>query len=190
MNERVEALFDDFAARFARGERPDPHTYLARAGGQADELARLLDAYLVLVPPGEPSADDRARVRLLALEAMEEGTLLGLRKRGGLSRGAVVDAIVTAFSLDEGKREKVRRYYHELESGQLDPKRVNGKLWLVLGKLLGAPGERLAGLAGPQVVAASALYRRDPDTDAIEPPMTAAAPDEPDEVDRLFLSGP
>ena len=48
--ELVSRLFDDWAARLARGERPDPRDYLAEAGEQAGELSRLMEAFLVAAP--------------------------------------------------------------------------------------------------------------------------------------------
>ena len=42
MPEQVTDLFTEYADAYARGEHPRAEEYLARAGGQADELARLL----------------------------------------------------------------------------------------------------------------------------------------------------
>jgi cell division protein FtsB len=39
--EHAFELFDEYAAAYARGERPDAGAYLERAGAEADELARL-----------------------------------------------------------------------------------------------------------------------------------------------------
>ena len=39
-------LFDEYVASFARGERPDLRDYLARAGDQREELAKLVDIWL------------------------------------------------------------------------------------------------------------------------------------------------
>src|SRR6266550_1659482 len=58
MPEDVFTLFDDYAARFARGEAPDLRGYLTRAGEGAGELGRLVDAFLARASPPEP---DEAR---------------------------------------------------------------------------------------------------------------------------------
>ena len=51
----VDRLFDELAAAYVRGERPDLPAYLARAGDDADELARLVDAFLRTIPrPSRP----------------------------------------------------------------------------------------------------------------------------------------
>ena len=43
-------LFDEYASAYARGERPQAREYLERAGPQADELAGLIDRFLVSTP--------------------------------------------------------------------------------------------------------------------------------------------
>ena len=48
-------LFDEYAAAYARGERPQAREYLARAGPQADELAGLIDEFLQRSPAAEPA---------------------------------------------------------------------------------------------------------------------------------------
>src|SRR5262245_55230659 len=112
--DEVFTLFDEYAARFARGERPDTHTYLARAGKGADELAALIDRYLESAPVPAPGEDARA-----AAAAWVEGEppLLALRTRRGLRRDEVVDALIGALALDPKKRPKVKEYYHRLEGG-------------------------------------------------------------------------
>ena len=51
--------------------------------------------------------------------------LLELRRRRGLKRDLVVDGLVRLLGLDPGKRERVARYYDELETGLLDASRVD-----------------------------------------------------------------
>ena len=50
-------LFDDWAARVARGESPDPREYLDQAGSAREELAQLMDAYLQAAPRREPDPE-------------------------------------------------------------------------------------------------------------------------------------
>src|ERR687895_755334 len=108
MADDVATLFDDYAARFARGERPD------------------------------------ARARAAAAAWVEgEPPLLALRTRRGLRREEVVDALVRALGLDVAKREKVKQRYHELETGQLDARRVDDRVWDALSGALRAPVEAL-----------------------------------------------
>ncbi len=183
MSEPVDALFDEFAAAFARGERPEVLGYLGRAGEGAGELAALIDAYLVVAVPPPPSEAARRRVRAL----IPEQTLRDLRTKAGLKRDRLVDEILAAFSINPVKRKRVKNYYRELEAGLLDPAGVSPRLWALLGRLLSADPSVLIGAARPAPITQSAFL-------SSEVAMEAAAPapgraDEPDDVDRLFLSG-
>jgi hypothetical protein len=130
---------------------------------------------------------------MMAAFAEGEPPLLRLRVERRLTRDAVVTALVKGLQLDSKKTPKVRRYYHELETGLLDQERVDGRVFAVLAKTLGA---RVADLVAsrPPPFELSAMYLREAsDADA----MRAAAPsfarlerpdEEPDEVDLLFNS--
>ena len=135
MADEVMRLFDDFAARFARGERPDAREYLAQARDGADELAALIDRFLETVPPPPPDED-----ALVAVEAWLRGKppLLEIRARRGLKVDSVVDALVERLGLDRAKRAKVKRYYQQLETGLLDPARVSGRVIDALSETLHA----------------------------------------------------
>src|SRR3712207_2509225 len=95
MAERVFELFDDFAAAWARGERPSLDYYLEQAGGEADALARLVDEY-VSRAPAPPPREDAVEV-LDAFLAREPG-LVALRARRGVRVDDVVDALVDSLS--------------------------------------------------------------------------------------------
>src|SRR5437879_1847384 len=125
MAESVFALFDEYRSRFAAGEWPEAGSYLARAGEAADDLALLIDAYLVRAEP--PAAREDARA-LVDAWAQGDSPLLELRTRQGLARAGVVSFLLERFGFDAGKREKVARYYHELESGFLDAARLDRRL--------------------------------------------------------------
>src|SRR5687768_11797508 len=135
MADEVYGLFDDYAARFARGERPDARSYLARAGEGADELAALIDRYLESAPAPAPDEDARA---VAADWIAGEPPLLALRTRRGLRRDEVVDALMSALRLSPAKREKLKRYYHRLEGGLLEPARVNRRVFEALADTLRA----------------------------------------------------
>jgi AcrR family transcriptional regulator len=184
MADAVTTLFDEYAQRFARGERPDVREYLARAGEGAEELSRMIDGYLTRVPPPEP---DEASRTLAAAWLQGRTPLVELRVRRGLKRDAVVDALIERLGLDAAKREKVKRRYHELENGLLDPGGVDRSVWEVLAATLRA---RVSDLVAwrPRPLAADAAYLR---VDAQAAPaatmaMDRLAVDEPDEIDRLF----
>ncbi len=86
---------------------------------------------------------------------------------------------------------KVRRYYQELELGQLDASGVAASVWDALTKVLGRDARGLAAFqpaaptAGPMFRAATADY----DIPQTAYPQAAKAEPELDEVDRLFTGG-
>ena len=180
MADEVMALFEEYAASFARGEQLDLRGYLGRAGDGADELARLIDAFLIRAEPPEPSPEAVA-----AIEAWLP--LVQVRARRGLKRDQVVDALIERFGLDRGKREKVRRYYHQLETGLLRPSRrlVDG-----LEEILGTRVSDLIGLEPRPLLAAPVYYRADQSVLADMAAAPASAPEPEDEIDRLFRPEP
>jgi hypothetical protein len=187
MADEVFQLFDDYAARFARGERPDAREYLARAGEGADELAAMIDGFLQAAPV--PAAGEDERV-LAAAWIEGEPPLLQLRNRRGLKRDAVVDALISALGLDPGKREKVKGYYHRLETGLLEPRRVDGRVFEVLADTMRVSlTDVRAWRPQPQAIEA-AYMRRDAEAARLTPPpVTAGEDEESDEIDLLFLGG-
>jgi hypothetical protein len=182
---QVETLFDEFATRYLRGERPDVHEYLERAGAERDSLGALLDRFLKAVPAREPSQEE---VVLMQARLEQKPPLLVLRLLRRLSRDAVVDALVGRLGLEPEKRTKVGRYYHELEVGLLDPEPVDRSVWEALSDLLRANTRALAGVRlAPPGRAEPAYLRYDASFTLEEravPPVPLA--EGPDEVDRLF----
>jgi hypothetical protein len=190
----VAALLDEYAAAFARGEEPDLREYLARAGDEADELARLVETFVARAPAAEPSEE---RVAMTRAWASGQSPLLEVRTRRGVRREEVVEAILGRFGIDAAKRQKVAGYYHELEAGLLDPLRVDRGVWELLAELLRA---RVSDLRrrprlSPPPTGMAVAYRRNAPQAAFEAPAAAAAsaparePEPPDEVDRLFRFG-
>jgi hypothetical protein len=188
MAEDVMALFDEFAVRWARGERPDAREYLRRAGDGADELAPLVEGFAAASPPPEPNEE---AVALIRAWRGGEPPLLDLRRRRGLKRGGVVDALVAALGLDPAKRDKASGYYHELESGLLDPGRVDRRVFAALAEALRARVDDL--LAWEPPVQHEGVYYRRSDVTSVAAgdaaPAAAPSPEPPDEIDRLFGGG-
>jgi hypothetical protein len=179
--EPVTQLFDEWAACFARGERPDLRVYLARAGDGSEELAALVDAWLARIDPPEPDED---AVALAQAWIDGEPPILELRRRRGLKRAQVVDFIVARFGLDNSKRPRVKRYYHEVESGELVP--ANEALVAALAELLHARAADLFAWKPRPLQSAPAAYFR---SDAhVMASMKMRAPIQEDDVDRLFRS--
>jgi hypothetical protein len=182
MAEDVFTLFDDYAARFARGEAPDVRAYLSRAGEGAGELSKLVDAFLARASPPEPDED---RVALARAWAEGQPPLLELRTRRGLRRDAVVDALIRLLGLDPAKRARVKRYYHELESGLLEPRGVDQRVWEVLAETLRAQvADLVAWRTRPAEPVAVYLRAAEPSSVTGVPPADTDVVE--DEIDRLF----
>jgi hypothetical protein len=186
--EDIMSLLDEYAARLARGERPDAHEYLERAGEQREELAAVLDRFLALAPAPHP---DEETVALVGAWVANQPPVLELRVRRGLTRGAVVDALIGALALAATKRDKVTRYYHQLETGLLEPTRVDRSVWEALASALRVRVDDLIGWRRQPADLQAAYLRAS--ADAALSTMAPAAPaergtqEEPDEIDRLFL---
>lgn len=183
-------LFDEFAVAYRRGEAPDVLEYLERAGDDADALASLVDRFLEAVPARETSEEE---IVLMQARHEAEPPILALRRRRALTREVVVEALVRALGLDQGKGEKVERYYHELETGLLDPEPVDASVWAALADTLRANVRALAVFRPPPLTAPVAMREASGDwvlaeQVAVEP--LPAAPQPPDEVDRLFTGRP
>jgi hypothetical protein len=181
--EDVLTLFDEYAVRWARGEAPDVREYLERAGAERDELAELLDRFLVSAPPGEPEPELAAS---FAAWAAGEPPLLELRVRRGVRREKIVDAIVRRFRFSQGKREKVGGYVHRLETGQLDPHGVDRGVLEAWASVLQTRVEDLLAWRPPPPPRAAESYLRA--SDMAFDRIVSAPPEaeERDEVDELF----
>ncbi len=188
MGEDVIELFEEYAARVARGDEPDARDYLDRAGADEPKLAALIGEYLLTAPLPEPGEESVA-----ALDAWlhGEGPLLGVRRSRGLKRAAVVERLVGLLGLDARKTPKVADYYHELESGLLDTSRVDRRVFDALGTILAVPvSGMLTWRPRVEPSAADAYFRIAGGAEVEQPAPPSGAPpgsSEWDEIDQLFL---
>ena len=182
----VNQLFDEWAARYARGENPDPREYLERAGMHADDLSTLMEGYLRATPRNEPSEET-----LMLARAWFSGAspLVELRASRGVRRDEVVAAVMDEFELAPERRAKVKRLYHELESGLLDPAGLDSRLADVLARTLRSTRDAILAWR-PRPLTADPAYRVSETHYRVEAIPTAAADESEDEVDALFRSGP
>jgi hypothetical protein len=198
MSEPVRRLLDEYRARFAAGERPDVGDYVARAGDGGDALAELLDDFLRTAPAPDPPPETVAAIRAIAAV---EPALLAQRTARGVRRETVIDALMTRFGFKTTSRAKLEERYHELESGLLDAGRVDTGVLDAIATALGLVRSQLVFSRPPQALLQA--YLRMPPGARPRPgasmaphllaaPMAgpAAAPEEPDEIDRLFGVGP
>lgn len=191
MAETIAELFDEFARRFSAGERPNVGDYLDRAGEEADELAALLDAFLQAAPPPPPAEET---VAMMEAWAAGEPPILALRTQRGLKRAEVIGALMKLLGLDPAKEKKVAGYYHRLETGLLDPSRVDRRVFDALEETLKTRVTELLNWRPPPLEAEPAMYRVALDATATEMAAPAAPPvqpaEAPDEIDRLFGGEP
>jgi len=179
-------LFDEYAVRFARGERPDVIEYLGRAGDGAEELAAAIDAFLETAPASEP---DEEMIAAMSAWLTHESPLQVLRVQRGIERRDIVTALITRLGLDRAKRGKVARYYEEFEAGLLEPRKISLRVFEVLADVLHAKVADVRALPRPipQVVVVG--YDRLPGSRVrSKSALTMAEPGSKDwdEVDELF----
>lgn len=187
MTDHIHSLFDEYAARRARGERPDVDDYLARAGDGAAELGRLIDALLVATPAPMP---DDAQMAATAAWMEGEPALLAVRVVRGRRRGEVVDALLEALGLPDRARSRLADNYHRLETGLIDARRIDARLRAVLDRVLAVRTADLPLWATAAPAAEPMLGRPAPPdvTDGPAEPGFVLRPPDPvqAEVDRLF----
>jgi hypothetical protein len=193
MRSAVELLFEEFAAGWARGEHPDVRDYLDRAGGDRDELAALLDGFIAAAPVLPPSEETLATFAELVPGEHETPPMLAMRLEMGMRRSQIVRQLCSALGLGQEEEPKVARYYHELETGLLDPRGVSSRVWHALATIL-SPRIRhqVMDKFEPPPMVVAAYYRRADfamDVDASATPARRSEPTEADEVDMLFTGG-
>lgn len=183
MSSSVFELFDEYAAAYARGERPSAEEYLERAGVERDQLAQLLDEFLRRAPIRQPSEDD---VRNLGLLLAEEPPLLVLRRERKLRREQVVEMLHERLGLAPELREKLGLRYHELETGQLEATRVDRRVWNVLSELFQARVDEIAAWGTRAPARTEIAFFRAAELPAPRAAAASSSASEIDEVDRLF----
>jgi hypothetical protein len=195
----VDALFEEFVARWRRDEMISVDALLEQAGAESDELARLIDAFLARAPRREPLPEARAAVAALAARLEQEPPLLAARVASRARVRDVVAAIIEACALPAEAEQLVRSYYQRLEGGLLDPKGVSNRVWAVLEQVLGPAARRqaLKGFSHKHVAFRESLaFRRLADVDPARPAAAVGVPSPREElppdvrrrVDELFTA--
>lgn len=204
----------EFAEAFESGRDPDPGTFLARADAEErGALADRLDAYLDEAPgqSWDPGVYERSPARMAAdsvfadIEAEAGGwpeLLPKLRERARISREQLTAKLAAGLGFGgQSDVNRVHAYYHQMETGRLEPARVSDRVLDVLAGLVGssretlrAAGEHLAGggAAPLQSFARTAIPSPDFEIshDLMDAAPAAAAPapaPKRDELDELFL---
>lgn len=200
-------LRDQFAAAFSAGESPDPGEWLDRVeGDERQELARMIDQYLMTAPrrAWDAEAYERSLAKIAVDRVFEsrEGIsgswpelLPRLRNRARIKRSELVARLTEV--LGERDVEKVGVYYNRMEHGALRADGVSATVLTALADLVGTSvtALRAAGASGPEPGAAGApafarLAVPDPAyADADDAVQLQASPPERDRIDELFTGG-
>lgn len=188
MSESVDTLFAEFVDVYQAGGEFDPRQFLQRAGSNGEEFLQRVERYLAESRPPEPSPEAVA-----AMQAWMDGDspLLTMRTAAGVSRDAVVDAIVGDTGLEPAKRDRVARRYHDLEAGLLNPGRVDRRIIAAIARILRVKVSDIPMLnaLAPPAAPAGVFYRAPADalmSELADAHVAYSRPPELDEVDRLF----
>ncbi len=209
----VDRLLKDYIAEHKAGGEADPLAFLDQleADGDRAELIALIDAYLAQAPrhefdaeafrssPAAAIVDDLSR-SLHGVSGLWPSLLPALRSRAKLKRSEIVERLAESLG-QAGREEKVGRYYHQMETGDLPSTGVSQRVLEALGAIVGESADALrrAGRAvggAADASAPGAVFAR---TARTQPQAMTSAPaagpadpgtgDEWDEVDDLFRDG-
>jgi hypothetical protein len=196
VSDRAQELFDRFVDAHQAGEAPDPADAIAEAGPAAEALSAMLVAYLA-THPHQPTADE-----VLALAARPEldgprpwpELLPELRERSHTTRGSLIRQLAEKLGVAQSESQ-VEGYVHELETGQLSPRRVRPAVVDALAAILSVPRAVLdAGRSLPEPQAFSApraVFARQAEASSADALSMLADESLPDpRVADLFLGGP
>ena len=182
-----------------RGDMDDFEHQLALRSGQRDELLDLVDLALAVRGPATPDAATIAATAGLPAfqpRAWPE-VLRDARHAQGIKRPRLVRDLADRLGITTAEgRERIRERYHEVETGQLDPRHVADSVLDALGDLLGGLSDVLTTtrLNPPSPLRPKMAFLRDgfddADSDQTVHAMALSVPTEltPEErrVDELF----
>ena len=198
----VDELFERYKAAFAAGEGNDPSPYLDQVGGgDRRELEALIDGFLArgARPSFSAEAFAAAQATPLAQRVMASlnetwpELLPAARDRAGILRSELVTRLAEALGVGP-RRDKVERYYHQMEKGLLEPAGVSERVLTALSEIVGVSVERLraAGRTLPPPPSSAPTFARAASRSQMAAPpalRSRSAPQEWDEVDELFRGG-
>lgn len=206
--DQVEAALSEFVKAFNAGERPNPREFIERVAEEDQrELEVLIELAIVESPPRvwDPKAFENSKLAASAEKVYDSfaefepaiawpEALVAWRKRAEVKRSDLVERLAAALSVAD-KREKVGAYYHELETGTLQPTGVSRRVWEALAPIVDVPAKQIllavrSWTPTPASPGTAAAFARSvgspPEIEASAAPAHGAAI-ERDEVDELFL---
>jgi hypothetical protein len=203
----VARLLAEYVAEHQAGGDADPLVYLKRVDSEEQRvlLANEIDRYLVSAPRRVFDADrftgSAAAQTVDALERALAGqaglwpaVLPRLRARAGIKRSVLVERLASALGVAD-RTEKVGAYYHAMEQGLLDSRRVSNNVLSALATIVGETTESIRdsgrSLLPPRsgtTVAPAAFARRAAWPDGVADAGITGSPDGGawDAVDELF----
>ncbi len=189
MKVELDTLLDELARRHARGEPLDVEGTLAKAGDRADELAPLIEAFLLRAPRRAPSDESLAYVR-----SLDDPPMTRARVAKALRVDDVVDAIVTACDAPTGGPPEGAPL---LPAARRRHPRPVARRGVGVGRDHRAPGPSALDADHTAASTRCSLGEADvPRRQALRPgraterSASTSEPDPPDEVDALFLGDP
>lgn len=200
-----DELLEQFISEWNAGQRPRVEDYLERADeGDRGELAGLVNAFLDQAATPQFSPETLAAIQrepaVSELGALADGRagfwpslLPRLRRRAQLTRDELVAQLAQRLSL-AGREPKVKRYYHQMEAGTLDPEGVSVRVLESLAAVFGVKTEELeeaGSFEGRTGLSAGPVYARSYNALELRSEHVAApaSPGDWDEVDELFRGG-
>lgn len=196
----IDELYRRYVAEYRGAGEADPRPYLGELRGvDRAELAARIDRFLDCESPRAFDAAAFAafredpRRKALVTRILETETLADLRTEAAVSKRDVARALAERLGV-AGHPAAVRGRYHDVETGNVDPRRVTGRVWDALSAILDAPVERLRDAAerafggGPGESPATAFARSESADWGLARTATESAEDVDDDVvDRVFF---
>ena len=197
-------LLSAFMDAWNAGERPDVDDYLRRATeADREDLAAEIGMFLSIAQTPEFSPEALSTLfadpQVKQLESLPSelglwpATLPRLRREARLRRDELVKRLAEALGLKQ-REAKVARYYHQMETGTLEPQGVSDRVINALASILGVDADELADAgrlrgfarATPRTTFGRTYGAADA-TPAMPASVARAAEEEEwDEVDELF----
>lgn len=149
----VDALLQKYIAAHESSGDADPRPYLAQVTGrERAELASRIDRFLAEAPPPAFDAAKFAAFRAdprrqtLVEQILDDTTLADLRTEAAITKADVAKRLASVFGL-EGRENRVKARYHDIEAGNVDPARVRISVWDTLAEAFGTSATRLKAVA-------------------------------------------
>ena len=196
----VDELYRRYVSAYRDAGDADPRAYLDELHGvDRAELAARIDRFLDTAPPPAFDADAFAAFRAdprrqaLVTQILESETLADVRAGAAVTKRDVGAALAQRLGLAP-QANVVRARYHDVEVGNVDPRRVAARVWDALAGILGASAERVREAAertfsaAPGQVGGAAFARGEPaGVGALSTESGAVEDSGDDAVDRVFF---